>query len=115
VNIRDLAATTGISERQVRYLISEGFMPPPTGGRARAQYDDAHVAAIRRYGRLKDLGFPPAAIRKLLQARQGVPFPIGPGITLVVDPALIGAPADTRSLLAEAERTLASIFSGDPS
>lgn len=95
MNIRALTERTGIAERQVRYLIAEGFIPPPRGGRANADYGDDHVEAIGRYGRLRDLGFPPAAIKLLLQARQGAPFPVVPGVTLVVDPQLLasGTPA----------------------
>lgn len=95
MNIRALTARTGIAERQVRYLIAEGFIPPPRGGRANADYGDDHVAAIERYGRLRDLGFPPAAIKLLLQAREGAPFTVAPGVTLVVDPQLLasGTPA----------------------
>ena len=66
MNIRKLTALTDIPERQVRYLIAEGFMPPPRGGRSNAEYGDDHVAAIRRYTRLRELGFPPAAIKLLL-------------------------------------------------
>ena len=63
-------------------------MPPPTGGRTYAEYGDEHTTAIRRYVRLKELGFPPVAIRVLLQARTGIPFPVADGITLVVAPDL---------------------------
>src|ERR1700722_15878414 len=98
VNIRDLIQLTAIPERQVRYLIAEGFIPPPRGGRSNADYGEDHAAAIRRYSRLRDLGFPPAAIKLLLQAREGAPIPVAPGITLVVDPAVIGSGADVGPL-----------------
>ena len=91
MNLRELVRLTGVAERQVRFLIAEGFVPPPGGGRANADYGDDHVAAIGRYTRLHDLGFPPAAIRILLQAEEGVPFPIAPGITLVVAPGMLGS------------------------
>lgn len=91
MHIRELTSRTGTSERQVRYLIAEGFVPPPSGGRANADYGDEHVTAIARYGRLRDLGFPPAAIRLLLQAQEGAPFPVTPGVTLVISPDLLGA------------------------
>ena len=113
MNLRELVAATGIAERQVRYLISEGFMPPPTGGRAHAQYDTGHIEAINRYARLRDIGFPPAAIRRLLQARAGVPFPIAPGITLVVDPDLIGGSTNAEAVGADILRTLQTLFPGD--
>jgi len=91
MNIRELTALTSLPERQVRYLIAEGFMPPPRGGRSNADYGDDHVAAIGRYARLRELGFPPAAIKLLLDAREGVPFVVASGITLVIDPGLLGA------------------------
>lgn len=106
MNIRDLTARTGIAERQVRFLIAEGFMPPPRGGRSNADYGDEHVEAIRRYQALHRLGFPPAAIRLLLEAREGVPFPVVPGVTLVIDPAMLGSGADVDEIAAAARATL---------
>jgi DNA-binding transcriptional MerR regulator len=84
MHLKELIARTKVAERQVRYLIAEGFVPPPRGGRANASYDEDHVAAIQRYMRLRDLGFPPAAIKKLLEGEQGTPFVVVPGITLVI-------------------------------
>ena len=110
MHIRELVARTGISERQVRYLIAEGFMPPPTGGRAMAEYGDAHVEAIQRYQSLRELGFPPAAIRKLLEAKEGAPFPVAPGITLVVDPNLMNRHTAIEPLLARLKTLLVKIF-----
>jgi MerR family copper efflux transcriptional regulator len=91
MRMNELTDLTGIAERQVRYLIAEGLIPPPRGGRANADYGEDHVAAIRRYSRLRELGFPPAAIKLLLQAKKGAPIPVAPGVTLIVDPDLIGS------------------------
>ena len=110
MNIRELAAQTGTTERQIRYLIAEGFLPPPSGGRARAVYGEEHLAGIHRYARLRDLGFPPAAIRLLLDAREGAPFPVAPGVTLVVDPSLIGSKRDIAPMIADLERLLEDMF-----
>lgn len=110
MNIRELTARTGIAERQVRYLIAEGFVPPPRGGRANADYGEDHVAAIQRYGRLRDLGFPPAAIKLLLGAREGAPFHVAPGVTLVVDPQLLGGGTPVRPLLDRLEQLLEQLF-----
>lgn len=110
MHIRELMARTGISERQVRYLIAEGFIPPPRGGRANADYGDDHVAAIRRYTRLRELGFPPSAIRLLLQSRAGAPFPVAPGITLVVDPELIAGGGSVEPLVDRVRRILDDIL-----
>jgi MerR family copper efflux transcriptional regulator len=98
VKIRELTVLTGVPERQVRYLIAEGFVPPPRGGRANADYGEDHVSAIRRYARLRELGFPPAAIKLLLDAREGAPFPVAPGVTLIVDPAILASGADVGPL-----------------
>src|ERR1700680_4534281 len=106
VNIRDLIRLTAIPERQVRYLIAEGFVPAPRGGRANADYGEDHVEAIRRYSRLRELGFPPAGIKLLLEAREGAPFPVAAGITLVVDLDLIGSGAATGPLLERIENIL---------
>ena len=114
MRITELTDLTGIAERQVRYLIAEGFISPPRGGRANADYGEDHVAAIQRYVRLRDLGFPPAAIKLLLQAREGAPIPVAPGITLVIDPDLIGSGADVGDL-AERIVTLLSKVLGNKS
>ena len=91
MNMRELTRRARVTERQVRYLIAEGVIPAPRGGGANAEYGDDHVAAIRRYARLRELGFPPAAIKLLLDAREGAPFVVAPGVTLVVDPSLLGS------------------------
>jgi MerR family copper efflux transcriptional regulator len=110
MRIGELTKKSGVAERQVRYLIAEGFIPPPRGGRANADYGDDHVTAIRRYTRLRDLGFPPSAIKLLLQAREGAPFSVAPGITLVVDPTLLATGTPVRPLLNRIERLLIDLF-----
>ena len=94
LRLKELMERTGAAERQIRYLISEGFVPPPRGGRANADYGEDHVEAVPRYTRLKELGFPPAAIRRLLGAPAGIPFPIAKGVTLVIDPAQLASGAE---------------------
>lgn len=99
--MRELAAATGVVERQIRFMIAEGFVPPPRGGRARADYGDDHVAAIRRYTELRARGLPPAAIKVLLTEGGAVPFAVGSGLTLMVEPRLIGSGADPEPILAK--------------
>ena len=113
MNIHELTALTGLPERQVRYLIAEGFMPSPSGGRSNADYGDAHVAAIHRYTRLRELGFPPAAIKLLLDAREGAPFVVAPGITLVIDPALLGTGAAVAPLVERIRHLLTDLLKDD--
>jgi DNA-binding transcriptional MerR regulator len=106
MKLSELSRLTGAAERQIRFLIAEGFVPAPTGGRARADYGGDHLAAVTRYLRLKELGFPPSAIRLLLDAREGVPLPIVPGITLVIAPDLLGAGGDVTALTAKVQARL---------
>jgi len=110
----DLVAATGVAPRQIRYLIAEGFVPPPTGGRTYATYGQAHVTAVARYERLRDLGFPPAAIRILLNAREGIPVPMASGVTLVIAPELIGSGADAAPIVAAVTARLEAILAREP-
>lgn len=110
MNIRELTALTGQAERQIRYLIAEGFIPPPRGGRANADYTEDHVAAIARYARLRDLGFPPAAIKLLLESSEGAPFPVAPGLTLVIDPKLLGSGTPVDPIINGIRKLLTDLF-----
>jgi MerR family transcriptional regulator, copper efflux regulator len=91
MNMRELSSLTDTPERQIRYMIAEGFVPPPEGGRANADYGDEHVAAVRRYRTLRGIGLTPQAIRVLLANGMAAPFPICPGIALHVDAEIVGA------------------------
>ncbi len=110
MTLRELTEEIGVAPRQVRYMIAEGFVPPPSGGRTHASYGAEHVAAITRYLRLRELGFTPASIRVLLQAREGVPFPVAPGITLVVEPKLVASGEPVQPLSRRIEALLGEIL-----
>lgn len=110
MTLRELTERVGVAPRQVRYMIAEGFVPAPAGGRARASYGEEHVVAIQRYMRLRGLGFTPASIRVLQQAREGVPFTVAPGITLVVDPALIASGEPVEPLSQRIESLLGEVL-----
>lgn len=107
----ELVSVTGVTARQIRYLVGEGFVPPPTGGRTHARYDETHVTAIARYERLRRLGFPPAAIRLLLDARAGIPMPVANGVTLIIAPDLIGSGADAAPIIAKLSEAVATALS----
>ena len=109
MTLRELTEVVGVAPRQVRYMIAEGFVPPPVGGRAHASYGEEHVEAIRRYMRLRGLGFTPASIRILLEAKEGVPFPVARGITIVVPPELIASGEPVEPLLRQIESRLGEI------
>ena len=114
MKIGELAERTGTTPRQVRFMIAEGFVHAPRGGRANADYGEDHLAAVNRYLRLRELGFPPAAITVLLQSGAGAPFPVAPGITLVVTPENIGQPLDVPALTRKLQAGLTSVAASAP-
>jgi MerR family copper efflux transcriptional regulator len=114
MHLREILKKTGITERQARYLISEGFVPPPRGGRSNADYGDDHIEAINRYQRLRDLGFPPAAIKLMLESGEGVPFPVAPGVSLVVSPYLLGSGSDPAPLIRAVSSLLTKALKDTP-
>jgi DNA-binding transcriptional MerR regulator len=99
LNINELALRSGAVERQIRYLIAEGFMPAPRGSRTRPDYGEDHVDAIRRYMALRKLGFPPAAVRLLGESGEAIALPVVDGISLLVEPRLVGGTLDVAAIL----------------
>lgn len=114
MKIRELTSQTGITARQVRFLIAGGFVPPPSGTTANADYGDEHVAAIRRYQHLHGLGYPPAAIKLLFQSQGAIPIKIVPGITLNVEPALFQRNLNVDRTLKKISRILSELFPPEP-
>ena len=110
MNLRALSLLTATPERQIRYMIAEGFVPSPRGGRANADYGDDHVTAIRRYGVLRQQGLPPQAIRVLLASGMAAPFPVADGVTLHVDPRLLGRAMDVDALSQRLRSVLSELF-----
>lgn len=63
------------------------------------------------------MGFPPAAIRQLRQAKEGVPRPIADGITLVVEPERLASGEPVEPLVERVREVLTEALapSGAPS
>lgn len=110
MTLRELAALTATPERQIRFMIAEGFVPPPTGGRTYAEYGSEHLAAVKRYSKLRAQGLPPQAIRVLLADASTAPFPVAPGIALHVDPSLIGTKRDVEALTERTRKVFIDLF-----
>ena len=110
MKLRELSLLTGEPERQIRYMLAEGFVPPPEGGRATADYGESHVAAIRRYSVLRQHGLPPQAIKVLLAGGLSAPFAVAPGIALHVDPELVGQAVDVDALLVRIRDVVSDVF-----
>lgn len=54
--MHELEEATGLPPRLIRFLVAEGVVPPPQGGRRHAEYGDAHLRAIRIYQAAKREG-----------------------------------------------------------
>ena len=108
MKLSDLSAETGVPERLVRFLIAEGIVPPPEGGRRFARYDERHLRAVRRYldSRRRDSTL--AAIRSLAtgEAKEFVSIPIQEGVELRLHPRLFASGEDSRPILTRIARIL---------
>ncbi|CAK0755566.1 MerR family transcriptional regulator, light-induced transcriptional regulator [Azospirillaceae bacterium] len=94
MNMAELTAATGTTQRQIRYLIVNGFVPAPTGGRAHAVYGEEHLQAVRRFKDLRALGLRLDEIKK-----------IGPALADREQPK-VKAPTGGTSLLARRSHAL---------
>lgn len=56
MNKEDLEMATGVSARNVRFLISEGILPPPEGNGRSARYTEEHLRILRIYSHAKSEG-----------------------------------------------------------
>jgi DNA-binding transcriptional MerR regulator len=104
-----------VTARFVRFLISEGIIDPPSGGRAHASYSERHLRDILNYVRLRDLGFSLTQVREIVRSARGetVPIEVAPGLSLHLDLARLDrslSPADAaarvRQILSELLETL---------
>jgi DNA-binding transcriptional MerR regulator len=102
-----------VTPRFVRFLIAEGVIPPPTGGRAHAEYASEHVEGIARYLRLRDLGLSVAAIKRLDEsaALDAVAVELAPGLTLAIRTGELLVPFDPTELAARIIAVIADITS----
>ena len=114
MRIQELTERTGETARTIRFLIAEGVMPPPTGGRAQAEYGETHLAALRRYQRLRAAGYKISAIRLLIDRGEAVSLAIAPGLTLQIDPTLAGDALDSEVIARQVAAALDAFLQESP-
>lgn len=56
LTIEQLEEVTGVTRRNIRFLISEGVVPEPYGKKRWARYGAKHVSALHIYSKMKDSG-----------------------------------------------------------
>ncbi len=115
MKLPDLIEAAGdprVTPRFVRFLIAEGLLPGPAGGRTYATYGDPHLAGIRRYLRLRDMGLSVGAIKALAAgaAPDAVAVDLAPGLTLTVHPAALTAPPDPVCLATRIAEALSDLM-----
>ncbi|WP_242910657.1 MerR family transcriptional regulator [Actinomadura terrae] len=66
MRIGELASTTGVNRRLLRYYEDQGLLHPTRLANGYREYDDADVTAVRHIRALLTAGLPTAAIARLL-------------------------------------------------
>lgn len=112
MKIGELTEQTGETARNIRYLISLGIVPPPRGSRTLPDYGEDHIAAVRRYQRLKQAGYKVSAIKLLLERGDPVRIPLSDGASLLLDPCLTDKDIDVESLGRRVTDALTAYFKG---
>jgi len=69
--IDELAATTGVPSRTIRFYQAKGALAPPIRRGRVAYYDDSHAERLRIVAHLQDRGLSLRAIRDLFQRSEG--------------------------------------------
>lgn len=107
MTLSDLAERLGVPPRQIRFMISEGILPPAARtGRAADAYDDEHVTKGQRYLALHRLGMKPGSIKVLMAFDDAIPILQDFGIELRADPRISPAQLDVETIVAAVKMAL---------
>lgn len=92
-SIAELTERGGVSRRTVRYYVTRGLLPAPTGTGRGKHYTQEHLDTLIRIRTWQEAGVPLAEIQERLQALpQGEP---APGTREVPDPLASPGPASS--------------------
>jgi DNA-binding transcriptional MerR regulator len=123
MDIKELANRAAMPVRNIRYLITEGFVDRPNldQGRANATYGERHLEQIRLYQTLRDAGLSQREISQRIEGRSAsdvfaevdeVVRRIGPGIELKVTGSLVPNDLDIEEAVARVRSVLESVKQG---
>jgi DNA-binding transcriptional MerR regulator len=70
-SLKELCEAAHVTERTVRYYITEGLLPPPQGARAQSRYTPGHLERLQLIQRLKEQDFSLRQIKALLDEKAG--------------------------------------------
>ena len=100
MNIKEFLEATGESRRNISFLRAENILPPPSDGRALAQYGSEHLAAIRRYQMLRQKGYRPCQIKLMMSSETSlIRVPVARGINLEISTQMDFGNLDVGSLV----------------
>jgi DNA-binding transcriptional MerR regulator len=68
--MQEVADASGLSQRTVRYYISQGLVPRPLGRGSSAYYTPAHIQRLARIATLREEQHSIAEIRELMQSEE---------------------------------------------
>ncbi|MDB4111189.1 MerR family transcriptional regulator [Yoonia sp.] len=101
MTLAELADRLSIPPRQIRFMISEGILPPAARtGRSADGYDELHVVRGQRYLALHRMGMKPGSIKVLMAFDDAVPILQEHGVELRVDPQIPPHDLDVENILA---------------
>lgn len=108
----ELAERLAVSPRQIRFLITEGILPPAEKtGRAADAYGETHLQRARRYLALYRMGMKPASIKVLMAFDEAIPIFQQAGVELRVADADVEV--DVEALVANVSAALRTYFKED--
>ncbi|NTF16898.1 MerR family transcriptional regulator [Agrobacterium rubi] len=102
MNREELEAATGVSARNIRYLITEGILPAPEGPARAARYSHEHLRILGIYTEAKAEGVSSLDVIRRRIAGEGArsTVQIVPGIELTVEPGSIPAGTTVEDIMA---------------
>jgi len=110
----ELSEALKVPPRQIRFMISEGCMPPANGtGRGADAYDETHLIKGRRYINLHKLGMKPQAIKVLMAFDEAIPIYQNLGVELRIDPSADISKIDQEYLISQISDALRAYLKRD--
>jgi DNA-binding transcriptional MerR regulator len=101
MTLAELADRLSIPQRQIRFMIAEGILPPAARtGRSADGYDEAHVTKGQRYLALHRMGMKPGSIKVLMAFDGAVPIFQSHAVELRIDPQVPPNELDVEAILA---------------
>jgi DNA-binding transcriptional MerR regulator len=100
MTLAELADRLSIPQRQIRFMIAEGILPPAgKTGRSADAYDEMHVTKGQRYLALHRMGMKPGSIKVLMAFDDAVPILQAHAVELRVSPQVPPHELDVEAIL----------------